>query len=373
MSGPCAQNPKSQSDDWIDHPAEEGDGEDEVAEVPAEDRRQQHVDAADEQDEGGDGDAGALDERAALDRETEAGRRGFHQGRSRTRTVGLRLLERAGLGLGVQADVVFEGDGFRAVVDQVGDDVVDLLVRQRAGVADAPGGHLVPPLVDHLVDVVHGRDGGVCAVQVAFTDRGEVGRIRVGVARLDDAALQLGSVAACAPDPELVLLRERMHGPFPAIEGERPELLFLGEVPVGFHEPLQREPHDEEGEEQNAPALVALQQGGLEGGVGGPGTHAVRDLGPFAAGPAPGDQGPDGHEDEHPAQDEQDDPGDVGLCQHPRRHPYPAATQNGPCGGWSMVFVPRGGPRTTSDVSTVTRSPSIVILKRSSPRGAGPS
>ncbi len=37
------------------------------------------------------------------------------------------------------------------------------------------------------------------------------------------------------------------------------------------------------------------------------------------------------------------------------------------------MSVPRGGPRTTVDVSTITLPLSIVILKRSIPRGAGPS
>ena len=51
---------------------------------------------------------------------------------------------------------------------------------------------------------------------------------------------------------------------------------------------------------------------------------------------------------------------------------YPVATQKGPCGGWSIVSVPRGGPRITSDVSTTTLPSVISSLNRSMPRGRRP-
>ena len=59
---------------------------------------------------------------------------------------------------------------------------------------------------------------------------GEVRRVRVGGPRLDHAASQLGAVAPDAPDAELVLLAEQLHGPGAAIERLRLELLLLLEV-----------------------------------------------------------------------------------------------------------------------------------------------
>src|SRR5262249_34672828 len=82
------------------------------------------------------------------------------------------------------------------------------------------------------------------------------------------------------------------------------------------------------------------------------------------------DEGHDRQGDRERAEEDQEDPGRVRRCDH-RGH-QPVATQNGPCGGWLIVFVPRGGPRTTLDVSTTTWSPCISTVNRSRPRGAGP-
>src|SRR5918999_4218549 len=52
---------------------------------------------------------------------------------------------------------------------------------------------------------------------------------------------------------------------------------------------------------------------------------------------------------------------------------YPVATQKGPCAGWFVVSVPRGGPSTTTDVSTKSTPSVTETLNGSIPRGAGPS
>ena len=79
-------------------------------------------------------------------------------------------------GVGVQAHVVLERDVLRAHVHQVDDDVVDLLVVERALVPDAPRRHRAAALLDHLVDVLGGLDRRVR--RVAERARADVREVR---------------------------------------------------------------------------------------------------------------------------------------------------------------------------------------------------
>ena len=189
------------------------------------------------------------------------------------------LCERPVGRLGVQADVVLEGDVLGAHLDQIDDEVVDLLVVQGALVPDAPRWHRVPALLDHLVDVVLRHDRVVRRV----TERprakiGEVRRVGQRVARLDHASTQLGTVAPHAAHAELVLLGEGLHGQFSAVERQHLEILLLAQVGRGLDQPVVGDQDHEEGDEHHAPALQLLQQRGLEGRVGGAGPHPPRDV-----------------------------------------------------------------------------------------------
>src|SRR5262249_54212655 len=104
-----------------------------------------------------------------------------------------------------------------------------------------------------------------------------------------------------------------------------------------------------------------------EGLVRWPRPHPGGDLGALALGPVAERDDRDDADDQRAAGGYQCDCGVV------RRRDHPGATQKGPSSGWSVVFVPRGGPSLIVDVSTITFPSTIDIWNRSRPRGAGPS
>ena len=182
-------------------------------------------------------------------------------------------------------------------------------------------------------------------------------------------------MAADAADAELVLLRERQHGPGAATQGELLQLVLLVQVRRGLGDPGRRDPHDEEREHHDAPALELLEQRGLERRVGGPGFSASGMSGPVSrvrwrsARPAIAAAVIEG------ARDREDDPRGGRERQHRRRRAYafliPAPRRRRPAAAARSCPCPRAGPRTTSDVSTITRPSTTSMWKRSIPRGAG--
>ena len=162
------------------------------------------------------GDAGALQQGAAVDVEAEAAV-------SITGPCGLRRSASPRgpcvRGLLVHAHVVLERDVLRGQIHQVDHDVVDLLVVQRALEADAPRGHDVPALCDHLVDVVGRVDRRVARRTAPPQTVVRFGGIRERGARSGSMPpRELGSVAADAADAELVLLGEQLDGACAAID-----------------------------------------------------------------------------------------------------------------------------------------------------------
>jgi hypothetical protein len=272
---------------------------------------------------------------------------------------------------GVDADVVLERHALLDR-DEVGDDVLDLLVVERSRELDAPRRHVVPALLDRRVDVGDALDQRMPCRRSSAHGR--------QVRHLHDRAVvevltsgEADAVTPHAADPAAVLLAEQLDRVAPALDRVGLERLLLRQVGGGFLQPHQRHPDHEEDHQQQSPSLELPEDRRLEVAVRRGGPEHPWDVRLATARTAAEEDRSRGDDEEDQAPDRDRDALALREGENARSH-QPGATQKGPCGGSWIVSVVRGGPAVlTSEVSTITSPFTTETLNRCMPVGAGPS